>query len=66
MMRKVKVKADPKRPYKMYAAIVFAMIGSLLTNELVSSNPWAVAVGGSALAGLAVYIKRNPTTIEDE
>jgi hypothetical protein len=66
MMRKVKVVADKKRPYKMYAAIAFAFIGSLITNEVISSQPWAVALGGSLLAGIAVYIKSNPTVLEDD
>ena len=65
-LREVEVKADPKRPYKTYAGILFAMIGSLLTNEVISSNPWAVAFGGACLAGIAVYITGNPTVIKNK
>lgn len=65
-MRKVKIVADSKRPYKMYAALAFAFIGSLITNEIISNNKWVVAIGGAVLAALAVYIKSNPTIAKDD
>lgn len=51
---------DPKKPYKMYAAIAGTFVGTMGTYQVVSDNPWAVAIGGSIVAALSVYIKGNP------
>jgi hypothetical protein len=53
------VEADSKRPYKLYAAILSAFLTTLVTSD-VSLAPWAKALIVSVLAGLAVYITRNP------
>jgi hypothetical protein len=55
------VEADSKRPYKLYAAILSAFLTTLITSD-VSLPPWAKGLIVSFLAGLAVYITRNPIT----
>ena len=52
------VEADPKRPYKMYAAIAAAMLTSVLGE---SSLPlWLRILFGAIVAGLGVYLTPNP------
>lgn len=49
--------ADPKRPYKLYAAMVSAGLTSLLTHDL---PMWATAGITSVIAALSVYLVPNP------
>jgi len=51
--------ADPKRPYKTYAAMLSAFISSLLLSG-VEMPMWLKAVLGGIVAGLAVYLTGNP------
>lgn len=54
------VKADPKRPYKMYAAIVAAFLASFLTTTGDDLPAWAVGLITAAVSAIAVYVVPNP------
>lgn len=54
------VKDDPVRPYKMYAAIVAAVLTSIVTNEALNLPVWGDAGITATLAGIAVYLVPNP------
>lgn len=53
------VKADKKRPYKMYAAMASAFLTSLLLADT-GLPVWGKALIGAVVAALAVYITPNP------
>lgn len=53
------MEADPRRPWKLYACMASATLGSLLaTNAL--HGIW-VHIVTAIIAGIAVYITPNPT-----
>lgn len=52
---------DPKRPYKMYAAIVSAFLASFLATNATDMAPWAVGLVTAAIAAIAVFLTPNPT-----
>lgn len=54
------MKDDPKRPYKMYAAIVSAMIVSYLATNATDLPSWAVGLLSAIVAGIAVFLTPNP------
>lgn len=55
--------ADPRKPYKMYAAVAAAMIGQLLAYSDVLPM-WVVILASVVLAGVMVFKVPNPI-IED-
>jgi hypothetical protein len=54
-------KADPKRPYKTYAAIVSAFLTSLLVTNATELGTVGVGLVTAAVAAIAVYLTPNPT-----
>jgi mono/diheme cytochrome c family protein len=56
--------ADPKRPYKMYAAILSAFLSSFVATNATDMPAWAVGLLTAAIAAIAVYVTPNPTTAE--
>lgn len=57
------LEADPKRPYKMYAAIAAAMLTTLLTYADVLPV-WVLIVVNMILSGLFVYSTGNPLRVK--
>ena len=56
--------ADSKRPYKLYAAVLSAMLAQLVTYA--ADLPVAVVIIATCvIAGLAVYLTPNPIIDED-
>lgn len=53
------VTADPKRPYKLYASMASAFIGSLLLGDL-GLPKIVVALMIAVVAALSVYVVPNP------
>lgn len=53
------VEANPKRPYKLYAAIASAFIASFVASG-VDLNPYVEAAGTAVVAALAVFVVPNP------
>jgi hypothetical protein len=51
---------DPKRPYKMYAAVVAVVVTSFLSSEGLELSPVVVAILTAVAAGAAVFGVRNP------
>jgi hypothetical protein len=58
-MSKHLIKADPKRPYKLYAAMASAFITSMIGAGL-DLPGWATALGTAAVAAIAVFLTPNP------
>lgn len=57
------LEADPKRPYKMYASMAAAFIGSLLFTEI-GLPVWAKAILTALLAAITVYTVPNPLRVK--
>jgi hypothetical protein len=55
-------KADPKRPYKMYAGMVSAFFTSMLMSNILP--PVGTAIACALVAALAVFITPNPTVLK--
>jgi stage V sporulation protein SpoVS len=55
-----KTSADPKRPYKTYAAIVSAFLTSLLVTNATELGAVGVGLVTAAVAAIAVYVTPNP------
>jgi hypothetical protein len=53
--------ADPKRPWKTYAAIVTAFLTSFLATNSTDLPAWGVGLITAAVAALAVYLTPNPS-----
>ena len=53
-------KADPKRPYKTYAAIVSAFLTSLLATNATELGAVGVGLVTALVAAIAVYLVPNP------
>lgn len=51
---------DPKKPYKMYAAIVSAFIASFLATNATDMPSWAVGLLTALVAAIAVFMVPNP------
>ena len=60
----VEAKADPKKPYKMYAAIIAAFLTSFLTTSADTLPAWAVGLITAVVAGIGVYITGNPINVK--
>ena len=59
------VEANPKKPYKLYAAMVSAFIASFVASGV--DLPVYVTAGGTALvAALAVYLVPNPLRAKEK
>lgn len=54
------MKDDPKKPYKMYAAMSSAFLVSFLTTNATSMPAWAVGLLTALVASIAVYLTPNP------
>jgi hypothetical protein len=52
--------ADPKRPYKTYAAIVSAFLTSFIATNSTDLPSYAVGLLTAAVAAIAVYLTPNP------
>lgn len=59
------LEANPKRPYKMYAAILAGALGALLVYSDVLPL-WLVIAVNSILGGLAVYLVPNPLQLKNK
>lgn len=57
--------ADPKRPYKMYAAIITAFLTSFIATNATDLPAWAVGLITAAVAAIAVYVVPNPLAAPD-
>jgi Kef-type K+ transport system membrane component KefB len=53
------VEANPKKPYKTYAAMVSAFLSSLLVSGI-EMPPIVKALVAGVVAALAVYLVKNP------
>lgn len=51
---------DPKKPYKMYAAIVSAFLTSFIATNASDLPSWAVGLITALVAAIAVYMVPNP------
>lgn len=60
------VVADPKRPYKTYAAVASAFLSSFLATNAADVPPWAVGLITAAVAGIAVYMTTNPKVLNQK
>lgn len=60
----VEAKANPSRPYKMYAAIISAFITSFLATNATDLPSWAVGLLTALVAALAVYMTPNPINVK--
>ena len=54
-------KPDPKRPYKMYAAVGAAVIAYLLTQEVLELPNMAVLALNVISIGIVTYFVPNPS-----
>ena len=59
----METKPNPKRPYKMYAAVVAAVISYMLTQEVLELPSMAVLALNVVSIGIATYFVRNPRVI---
>lgn len=57
------LEADPKKPYKLYAAVAAGVLGSTLAYADVLPL-WLVIVINSILGGLAVFLMPNPLRVK--
>ena len=57
------LEADPKKPYKTYAAMASAFLSSLLVSG-VPLPVWVKALIASLVAALAVYLTGNPLRVK--
>lgn len=53
---------DPKRPYKMYAAIAAAFITSLIGSNIL--GVYGTAVATAIVAAIAVYLTPSPLRVK--
>lgn len=56
------MKADPTRPYKMYAAMASAALTTGIA-EWADAPIWAVVTTATLISALAVYLTPNPLVI---
>lgn len=59
----IEIKADKKRPYKMYAAIIAAFLTSIITSGLEMPD-YVKALIVAVLAALAVFVVQNPLVVK--
>lgn len=58
------IEADPKRPYKMYAAMLSAFLTSIVASGL-ALPVWVTAIIVALIAALAVYLMPNPLKVKN-
>lgn len=57
------LEANPKKPWKMYAAVASAFLSSLLLTDI-GLPAWAKAIITAVIAALAVFLVPNPLRVK--
>jgi len=51
---------DPRRPYKVIAAVVASVAVYLLGQQVMELEPWVIVLLNVILVGLSTFLVRNP------